>query len=99
VPADSHSRTAPERAILCPLRSDLLNADVAVVWLDQDGHRSFGSGRLIASGLVLTAGHVVDCPARDNPISVGWKVRLIHDRPWQGEPRAATVIWRHERPP
>jgi hypothetical protein len=82
-----------------PLRSDLLNADVAVVWLDQDGHRSFGSGRLITSGLVLTAGHVVDCPARDNPISVGWKVRLIHDRPWQGEPRAATVIWRHERPP
>jgi hypothetical protein len=55
-------------------RLDEFVADVAAVYLGDRAKGSFGTRRLIAPNLVLTAGHVVDCPTRGAPIHTGWKV-------------------------
>ena len=68
--------------------------DVAAVFIDG----SFGSGRLIAPGCVLTAGHVIDYPDRATRTLKGWKVRLLRERTkegaWTAPPHEAEVIWR-----
>jgi hypothetical protein len=73
-------------------------ADVAAVYTGGEAKGAFGSGRLIAPGLVLTAGHVVDYPTRSAPTSTGWKVRLLRDRSgdagWVGSPYEAELLWR-----
>src|SRR4051794_30641653 len=70
-------------------------ADVASVWI-QGG--PFGSGRLIAPGIVLTARHTVDHPSADKPAVAGWRVRLLSqrapNRKWIGDPLRATRVWR-----
>jgi|SRR5208283_2881151 len=68
-------------------------ADVARILLELEGKTSFGSGRLIAPNLVLTAKHVVE--AKDN----GLEVRLLKDwdqsnQCWLGDPIKADVVWR-----
>ena len=72
-------------------------ADVAAVYL-RDGHKmSFGSGRLIAPNLILTAGHVVDYPNCNNPTRIGWKVALIGEQSNDGYltvAHSAEVVWR-----
>jgi hypothetical protein len=74
-------------------------SDVAAIFLENVQTPSFGSGRLIAPGIVLTASHVVDVPTKNASILTGWKVRLIGDRDsqghWDNDPYAAEVIWRH----
>jgi len=42
------------------LTSDEFLADVAAVYTGGPANGAFGSGRLIAPGLIVTAGHVVD---------------------------------------
>jgi NB-ARC domain len=73
-------------------------ADVAVVFAGDATQGAFGSGRLIAPGLVLTAGHVVDYPTRQAPIRTGWKVRLVRERAqsgaWIAPPHEAELVWR-----
>lgn len=65
-------------------------ADVAAIYVGDQAKGSFGSGRLIAAGLVLTAGHVVDYPARGARTRASWKVALIserdHDARWTAQP-------------
>jgi hypothetical protein len=71
-------------------------ADVAAIYIG-DPKGSFGSGRLIAPNLILTAGHVVDYPTREDPKRIGWVVVLIRDRDKDGRwshAHEATVIWR-----
>lgn len=53
---------------------ELFLADVAAVYAVGSSGQTFGSGRLIAPGLILTAGHVVDFPERRVPSRMGWKV-------------------------
>ena len=80
-----------------PITAEILTSDAATIVLKNPQGRSFGSGRRIAPGLILTAGHVVDVPSKDNPILEGWKVRLIKDRDRNGNWKAvhdAKVIWR-----
>ncbi len=73
-------------------------ADVAAVYIRDQGKMCFGSGRLIAPDLVLTAGHVVDYPTREAPARAGWKIALIGERDKDGRWRApahdAEVVWR-----
>jgi tetratricopeptide (TPR) repeat protein len=73
-------------------------ADAAAVFIETANGGTLGSGRLIAPGLVLTAGHVVDYPKRKTPLREGWKVRLLRerakDRSWTAEPHDATLLWR-----
>jgi hypothetical protein len=73
-------------------------ADVAAVYTGDSRKGSFGSGRLIAPGLVLTAGHVVDYPASAAPAREGWKVVLVGERDhngcWTGFTHDAEVVWR-----
>lgn len=72
-------------------------ADVAAVYTGDGDKGSFGSGRLIAPGLVLTGGHVVDYPTRKVPAHGGWKIRLLReqkDGAWAGEPRDGQLLWR-----
>ena len=52
-------------------------ADVTAVYIGTETRGSFGSGRLIAPDLVLTAGHVVDFPTHEAPVRAGWKIALI----------------------
>jgi tetratricopeptide (TPR) repeat protein len=77
---------------------DDLLADVAAVYTGDEIRGSFGSGRLIAPGLILTAGHVVDYPEREAPTSGGWKVRLLReqakDGAWASPPYDAQLLWR-----
>ena len=87
------------------MQADIFLADVAAVYAEGEGGKSFGSGRLIAPGLVLTAGHVVDLPSREAPLLTGWKVCLMGSgrgtaggpprirRRWCGG-AAASLIWR-----
>jgi hypothetical protein len=78
------------------LKSDDFIADVAAIYIDNGTDKSFGSGRLIAPGLILTARHVVNVPTTA-PVDVGWRVRLIRDRTegiWKGAALDATVVWR-----
>lgn len=72
--------------------------DIVAISFDESRGRSFGSGRLIAKGLVLTAGHVVDYPDRKTAIRTGWRVRLIRERE-RGGPTwvkgyEGQVVWR-----
>src|SRR5262245_20010562 len=73
-------------------------ADVAAVYIGDATGGSFGSGRLIAPGLVLTAGHVVDYPKREAPERSGWKIRLLRERAkdgaWTASPHDAELLWR-----
>ena len=73
-------------------------ADVAAVYIVTAARGTFGSGRLIAPGLVLTAGHVVDCRKRKTPTRGGWKIRLLRERAkdgsWMVPPHEATLLWR-----
>jgi hypothetical protein len=73
-------------------------ADVVAVYIGDEAKGSFGSGRLIAPALVLTAGHVVDYPNREDPTRTGWKVALIGERNkdgrWTAPAHDALVIWR-----
>jgi hypothetical protein len=59
---------------------------------------AFGSGRLIAPGLILTTGHVVDYPTREAPMRNGWKVSLLRNRmpdgSWKALAQDAKLIWR-----
>jgi tetratricopeptide (TPR) repeat protein len=72
--------------------------DVAAVYIGAATEGAFGSGRLIAPGLVLTAGHVVDYPKREAPARAGWKIRLLRDRMkdggWTTPPHEAELLWR-----
>lgn len=72
--------------------------DVASIWFAGGG--PFGSGRLIAPGLVLTAGHTVHYPP-DAPAARGWCVRLLAQRSadgtWRDAPYQAERIWRSEK--
>jgi len=75
------------------LTSQALWSDVARILLELGAKTSFGSGRLIAPNLVLTAKHVVE--AEDK----GWEVRLLRDwdqqnQRWLGDPIPAEVVWR-----
>jgi hypothetical protein len=81
------------------LPSDEFLADVAAVYIGDQANGSFGSGRLIAPGLIMTAGHVVDYPTREAPTRSGWKVCLLRNRTADGSWAAsaahkAEVIWR-----
>ena len=73
-------------------------ADVAAVSIGAATDGAFGSGRLIAPGLVLTAGHVVDYPTREAPTRTGWKIRLLRewakDGAWTAPPHEAELLWR-----
>jgi hypothetical protein len=73
-------------------------ADVAVIFIGDSTHGAFGSARLIAPGLVLTAGHVVDYPTRQAPMRTGWKVRVVRERvqsgSWLGTAHEAELVWR-----
>src|ERR1700736_6291117 len=72
-------------------------SDVAAVYTRDSAGDLFGSGRLIAPGLILTAGHVVDYPTREAPTRTGWKVLLLMeqllDGAW-GNPHDAELVWR-----
>jgi hypothetical protein len=73
-------------------------ADVAAVYIGGPPNGVFGSGRLIAPGLIVTAGHVIDYPTRVAPTRTGWKVSLLRNRrrdgSWTASPHKAEVIWR-----
>lgn len=80
-----------------PTHDDFV-ADVAAVYKGDKAKGSFGTGRLIAPNLVLTAGHVVDYPTRGAPTRAGWKVALIAERnqdgSWTASAHDAEVVWR-----
>jgi len=69
-------------------------ADAAAIYAGE----VFGSGRLIAPGLVLTAGHVVDHPRREGPSRTGLRVSLVRPRQSSGSsenpPHDAELVWR-----
>jgi hypothetical protein len=72
-------------------------ADVAAVYARGPNGDTFGSGRLIAPRLILTAGHVVDYPTREAPTRTGWKVRLLREKTQDGtwgDPHEAELAWR-----
>jgi tetratricopeptide (TPR) repeat protein len=78
-----------------------LVSDVARVRLPPGGGAgagSFGSGRLVAPGLVLTARHVLETEHREALPDTGWEVRFVgsdglHDAS-PTPPFAARVVWR-----
>ncbi len=76
-----------------PYDLDLLHGDVAQIQHDDAG---FGSGRLLADDLVLTAAHTL-CPQNSdkNPFLDGWQVRLARDRRADKWPfrRSNRVVW------
>ena len=78
--------------------SDEFLADVAAFYIGDPAKWSFGSGRLIAPDLILTAGHVVDYPTREAPVRAGWKIALIGERDkdgrWGDPAHDAEVVWR-----
>jgi hypothetical protein len=80
------------------LTPDELLADVALVYTGNEAKGAYGSGRLIAPGLVLTAGHVVDYPTRNRPRRKRWKVCLLKERSksgaWTSLAHEATLLWR-----
>jgi WD40 repeat protein len=72
-------------------------ADVTAVYTGGGVNGAFGSGRLIAPGLVMTAGHVVDYPSREAPARTGWKVCLLRERKTDGSwtvRHEAELLWR-----
>jgi tetratricopeptide (TPR) repeat protein len=75
-------------------RTQDLYFDVAQVQHDEAG--LFGSGRLIARNLILTARHVVTAEGATEPAIHGWRVRLFGAKPKDGgkwEWRDADVVW------
>jgi Trypsin-like peptidase domain len=80
------------------LTHDQFLADVAAVYSGDSANGAFGSGRLIAPGLILTAGHVVDHPTREAPMHSGWKVCLLRNRnpdgSWAASAHEAKLVWR-----
>jgi hypothetical protein len=79
--------------------TDEFLSDVAAIYARGPTGEAFGSGRLIAPGLILTAGHVVDYPTPQSPLKMGWKVCLIGERSssrmWTKESEhEAELIWR-----
>jgi hypothetical protein len=84
-----------------PLSSNLFLADVAAIGIRDGQKGSFGSGRLIAPGLVLTARHVTEFPKAGASVDTGWSVRLIRERvdgAWQGEGHPGKIVWRAKNP-
>jgi hypothetical protein len=83
--------------------SNQIYSDVARIRLSGGpvtGKGAFGSGRLIAPGLVLTARHLLETE-KGIPLSdEGWEIRLLRDRTASGKwredekPLEARVIWR-----
>ena len=73
-------------------------SDLAAIYARGPTGEAFGSGRLIAPGLVLTAGHVVDYPTREAPMRTGWKICLMRERSegggWVDPPHDAKLVWR-----
>ena len=78
-------------------------SDVARIRLGSSpttGIGAFGSGRLIAPGLVLTARHLLETEQGIPLPDEGWEVRLLRDRMANGkwredeEPLKARIIWR-----
>jgi acylphosphatase len=69
---------------------DFLADAAAIFW----GREVLGSGRLIAPGLVLTAGHVADLA----PTRSGWRVSLVRSReasgPFEDPRHDAGLVWR-----
>jgi hypothetical protein len=62
---------------------------------------AFGSGRLVGTNLILTAGHVVLHPKTKASLDEDWEVRRFSERPRDGVPgewpwRKAKVVWRGE---
>ncbi|GLS22043.1 hypothetical protein GCM10007874_50600 [Labrys miyagiensis] len=80
------------------LTADEFLADVAAVYTEDQSNGSFGSGRLIAPGLILTSGHVVDYPTREASSHVGWNVSLLRNRArdgaWVTSAYKAQLVWR-----
>jgi hypothetical protein len=80
------------------LSSGAFLADVVAVYIGSKSQGAFGSGRIIAPGLILTAGHLVDYPTRQAATRTGWKVALLRERTqdgeWQAPARDAVVVWR-----
>jgi hypothetical protein len=72
-------------------------SDVAAIYTRASAWETFGSGRLIAPGLILTAGHLMDYPTLEKPLEKGWKVCLWRERApngtWTG-PHEAELAWR-----
>src|SRR5271166_3033572 len=81
-----------------PLSHDRFLADVAAVHIGDSATGAFGSGRLIAPGLILTSGHVVDYPNQKRPRLTGWKVNLVRHRnpdgSWATSAHRAKSVWR-----
>jgi tetratricopeptide (TPR) repeat protein len=73
-------------------------ADVAFIYTGSQAKGAYGSGRLIAPRLVLTAGHVVDYPTRNRPRRKRWKVCLLKERSksgdWTHRAHKAELLWR-----
>ena len=77
------------------LTADDFFKDVAMIYQPDV---SFGSGRLIAPRLVLTARHVVETAAHA-PVDMGWKLKLLRERTIEGfenkwKSHGAKVVWR-----
>jgi hypothetical protein len=77
---------------------DFFDDVAAISFVQGPGKGSFGSGYLIARGLVLTAAHVLNFPDAKKPLSTGWTVQLLRDRSrnqpgWQ-QGYAGKVVWR-----
>jgi hypothetical protein len=76
---------------------DELQSDIAQIQHDGKIER-FGSGRLIAKNLILTAAHILaeDTNTENSYIRDGWKVRLVKDRkslkewPWR---QNTEIVW------
>jgi hypothetical protein len=81
-----------------PTSMGQLVADVAAIYSGEGASGTFGSGRLIAAGLVLTARHVVDPAKRGETRPDCFHcVRLIGDQAngqWSGDPLLGRVVWR-----
>jgi hypothetical protein len=78
---------------------DFFDDLAAISFVQGPGEGSFGSGYLIAKGLVLTAVHVLNFPNAKKPLSTGWTVQLLRDRNqpiWQ-QGYSAEVVWRAPR--
>src|SRR4051794_27233803 len=75
------------------METDEFFADVALITYEGSDGSSTGSGRLIAPGLVLTAGHVVAVPTA-SPAVEGWAVRLERDNEGSSwPPYKAKRVW------
>jgi len=60
--------------------NDRFLTDVAAPYISHSKGQSIGSGCLIAPGLILTAGHVVDFPRREASRCDGWEIWLLSEK-------------------